>query len=147
MPLLMQSELLRAWDDVLSFVGKRRTVSAAGNARLKTILQMIDERYMEKLSLQDFARSVSLSPGECERFFKKGTGASLFQYLMQVRIGKSKELLRNTDGSVAEIAQASGFSSQSYFTVCFKRMENCTPLQYRKKMEARPKEKSAQTVL
>ena len=76
---------------------------------------------------------VNLCPEECERFFKRMTGMTLFQYLIEYRITKSREFLADHSFTIAEIAQNTGFSSQSYFTSCFKKFVGCTPNKYRKK--------------
>lgn len=130
--LLIQSELLSTWPTILQVVQRgEKSIKFTGNQRLKTILFYIHDNYPKKITLQDVARQVHLCSGECSRFFKKATGTSLIQYLIQYRIERSKELLCSTDLTIAEIAQAVGFSTQSYFTYCFQKHENCTPNQYR----------------
>jgi two-component system response regulator YesN len=49
-----------------------------------------------------------------------------------IRIDRAKELLDFTDKSIAEIAEASGFSNQNYFTRTFKKITGMTPSHYRK---------------
>ena len=86
------------------------------DARLKEILVYIQSAYSRSLSLDDIAGHVGLSRSECCRYFKSQTGQTLFEYLIQYRINKSLDILANTDTPVAQIAQAVGFSSQSYYT-------------------------------
>ena len=106
------------------------------NDRLKTIFLYFRQHYSEKISLDDIAAQVSLSRAECSRFFKKQTGSSMFEYLTSYRINKSIDLLRDTDMSIAEIAGAVGFCSQSYFTDCFRKAKKITPKKY-KELSAR----------
>lgn len=130
--LLIQGELLHAWPGVLNIVhGSGKEVSASGNQRLKEILLYLEDHYAEKITLSSIADHIHLSPGECSRFFRRATGLSLFEYLIQYRIRQSKKLLRETDLDIAQIAQESGFSSQSYYTACFRKLEGCTPRQFR----------------
>ncbi|WP_427112055.1 helix-turn-helix domain-containing protein [Megasphaera sueciensis] len=51
---------------------------------------------------------------------------------MQYRIDKSIELLLSTNRNISDIAVAVGFSSQSYYTACFKKQKSVTPGQFRK---------------
>jgi two-component system response regulator YesN len=64
--------------------------------------------------------------------FKKETGMSISDYLQQTRIEYAKELLLNTDQSVSEIANASGYSNLSYFSAIFKKITGTSPGEYRK---------------
>lgn len=131
--LLMHSEFLRLWPAVVKSTRNRRLpVRPYGDPRFKTIITYIRGHYSEKIKLQDIAALVHLSAEECSRYFRRVTGSTLFQFIMQYRIDKSTELLLNSDLSIAEISQRSGFSSQSYYTACFQRYEGCTPNQYRK---------------
>ena len=131
--LLIQSELLRAWPGILQMGGSSgEAVSASGNRRLKELLVYVSEHYGEKITLAHLAGRVHISEGECSRFFKKITGMTPFQYILWYRIERSKELLRQGEGTIAEIAQETGFASQSYYALCFHRQEGCTPGEYRR---------------
>lgn len=109
----------------------KNTYSFYDNDRLKAIILFIQKNYETKLTLNDIARHVALSRSECSRFFKKLTGDSIFGYLMRYRINKSIDLLRDTDDSIAAVANAVGFSSQSYFTNCFYKEKKITPKKYK----------------
>lgn len=98
--------------------------------RLKTIISYIHDHYSEKISLDDVAKTISLSRSECSRAFKSLTGQSLFSYLITYRINKSVDLIRDTDLSIAQIAAAVGFCSQSYYTDCFRKAKGITPKKY-----------------
>ena len=74
---------------------------------------------------------VYLSPAYFSRIFKKETGATFNSFLNEVRIEKSKALLRNNDLKMVDIALMVGFESQSYFTKVFKKITGISPLQYR----------------
>ena len=135
--LLIQSALLGAWPGVWNIVrGSGKNVSASENQRLKEILLYLDAHYPEKITLEAVASHIHLSPGECSRFFRRATGLTLFSYLLQYRIRQSGKLLCRTDLSIAQIALECGFSSQSYFTACFRKLEGCTPQQYRYRHQA-----------
>ena len=54
------------------------------------------------------------------------------QFMLELRVERAKELLAFTDKSIAEIAEASGFSDQNYFARIFKRFTDISPTQYRR---------------
>ena len=91
----------------------------------------IRQHYAEKISLDSIAKMVYLSPTYFSRVFKKETGATFNSFLNEVRIEKSKALLRNNDLKMVDIALMVGFESQSYFTKVFKKITGISPLQYR----------------
>lgn len=64
--------------------------------------------------------------------FTKHCGCSPIQYLCQIRLQISKELLTTSNFSITEVAQLSGFSSQSYFAQCFRKAYGMTASAYRK---------------
>ena len=135
--LLIQGEILSAWPGLLKLA--RHSIlpgtpqNNVSNERLTKIIELIYARFSEKLTLNDIAASINLCPEECERFFKRMTGMTIFQYLLEYRITKSREFLADPSLTIADIAQNTGFSSQSYFTSCFKKFVGCTPNKYRKK--------------
>lgn len=134
--LIIHGEILSAWPELLK-LARHASIpdtiqSSIFNDRLTTIMKLIHTHYHEKLTLAGIADSISLCPEECERFFKRMTGMTLFQYLMKYRIAKSREFLADPSITIAEVAQNTGFSSQSYFTSCFKKIVGCTPNKYRK---------------
>ena len=56
---------------------------------------------------------------------KSITGAGAKEYITRIRIEKAKSLMENTDMSIAEIAEKTGFASQSYFSTAFKTSTSC----------------------
>lgn len=85
-----------------------------------------------KLTREEIANYIYLNPDYLTRVFKKETGLSISDYLMQQRIECAKKLLRTSDLSVSEIALASGYSNLSYFSTTFKKMVGTNPGEYRK---------------
>ena len=135
--LAIYSRILSYWPEVISLLGKSEPQEAAAHldTRLKQILAYLNGHYAEFITLQNVAEEVHLSRSECSRFFKKATGTSLFDYLKEMRIARSLSLVRSTDLSIAQVAQAVGFSGQSYYTQCFRRQCGCTPGEYRRLLQ------------
>jgi transcriptional regulator GlxA family with amidase domain len=67
-------------------------------------------------------------------------GSSPSNYLMQIRLQKSRKLLRETDLSVSEIANDTGFGDGNYFIKCFKKENSITPVKFRMRYSGRNKD-------
>lgn len=99
--------------------------------RLRAILSFLHAHYAERLALEDVAKEVGLCKSECCRFFKRQMGTSLFDYLLDYRVGKS--LISLQEGrTVAEAAAAAGFGDASYFAKVFRSRTGRSPSAYRK---------------
>jgi AraC family transcriptional regulator len=92
-------------------------------------VQFIQERFSEDIALADIAAAARVSPYHLTRIFKQATGMSPHQYLIQVRVTNARALLMAGAGrrSVAEVADAVGFSDQSHLTRHMKRLLGVTP--------------------
>ncbi len=101
------------------------------SARIEEILSYINEHLDEPLALDALARRASLSPFYFSRVFKRETGYTLREYLINTRINAARFYLRTTQRSLKEIARCCGYGSDSTFCTMFKRITGMTPLQYR----------------
>lgn len=95
-------------------------------------LKIVELTYNKKLSLDDIAKQVNVNKFHLTRQFKKYLGQSLYEYILNFRFTKSKELLKTTQLSIAEISEKVGFESVSHFVKIFKQNESTTPLRFRK---------------
>lgn len=92
----------------------------------------IESNYTQDITLDNLAEISHLNKYYLVHVFNKYCGCSPINYLCQVRIHVSKELLESTDYSITEVAQSSGFSSQSYFAQCFQKSCHMSASAYRK---------------
>lgn len=99
---------------------------------LKKAISYINENFADTNSLNELAAKASLSPYYFSRLFKKETGLTPHQYLIETRISAAKFLLTSTTASVREIAYETGFPDESSFCACFRKKEKMTPASYRK---------------
>lgn len=99
---------------------------------LRRMMGFVQKHYREKISLQDIAAAGGVSVSACCVIFRKNIDQTPMGYLMRYRLEKGMEQLRNPNLTVTEIARAVGFGGASYFTECFRRHLQVTPLQYRK---------------
>ena len=95
------------------------------------VMEYIKANYSRKLTLDQIAASVHLSPSHISGLFREETGQTVSAYLSFVRIEKSKQLLKTTQLSIAEISSACGFEEQSYFSRVFRKQTGMSPKLYR----------------
>lgn len=109
------------------------------NSQCMKLKRYIDFHYAQNITLEDLATFTHLNKYYLSHAFSKNFGCSPIQYLCNVRIQNSKDLLANTDYTIMEIAHLSGFSSHSYFAQSF--LKNCgmTASEYRKSCKAKKK--------
>ena len=94
-------------------------------------VRYIEYNYMNEITPKDVAAYLNLDRTYFFRIFKKYTGISPEQYIMNYRIRKSLELLKNSSYSVSEIAAFVGITDVYYFSRLFKKIMNITPTEYR----------------
>lgn len=92
--------------------------------------RFVAERYDQRLSIEEIARSVGLHPKYAMTLFKKTYGRSLLHYLTHHRISHAQRLLATTQRKILDIAFESGFGSASQFYEVFNRFCKCTPRAY-----------------
>ncbi len=103
-----------------------------GEAYLMQAAEYLEERYMEKLTLDTLAEHLSISKYHLQRQFKAHFGVSPAQYLNNLRINRAKELLRTTALPIYEICEQIGVENASYLIKLFRAHEGMTPYAYRK---------------
>lgn len=91
----------------------------------------IEKNYMNPITTNDVAGSVYLSPNYANRCFIAEHNLTIFGYIIQFRLEKAKELLRNTEEHVTRIAELVGYSSKASFYLAFKRATGISPTEYR----------------
>lgn len=91
----------------------------------------------ERLSLADLAEVAGYSRYHFVRAFKLATGVPPYAYLLSERIIAAREQLRETDASIASIAQGVGFATHAQFSARFRDMTGTTPAEYRRRFGRR----------
>ncbi|MCH9275514.1 AraC family transcriptional regulator [Bifidobacterium amazonense] len=94
---------------------------------------IIQSRFRDPLGLDDVAAAGDVSRSQCCILFRKYVGRTPNEYLTERRVEEARRLLRETNGSVAEIARACGFSTASYFVNVFRRRVGVTPGAFRER--------------
>jgi len=101
------------------------------HARMQKFLQYIEQHFGEDVSLEVLAASANVSKSECLRCFKSTMQSTPYKYLIEYRLSKAAELLKNTDESISNIAECVGFHQISHFGKCFKEKTGLAPRDYR----------------
>lgn len=100
----------------------------------KSITLCIDYIYSHinsRITIEELAEYVDLSPSYLSRLFKKELGISVSEYITKKKMEKAQNLLRYSDNSIIDIANYLSFSSQSHFIQVFKNTVGLTPKKYR----------------
>ena len=116
----------------LSFSGEAPGPRASKECEL--IRRYIDNHFKEDLTLDHLAKLAHLNKYYLSHSFRREFGTSPINYLISRRVDESRFLLRKTDHSLSLIAEILGFSSLSYFSQCFRRVEGISPTEYRKQI-------------
>jgi transcriptional regulator GlxA family with amidase domain len=149
-----------AMDMMLHFIGTRHGVAAASSVaeqfiynrirgshapqrlsttqkyglrhpKLRRLTEVLDSQLERRVDVRELARTSGLSARQVHRLFKAHMGISPQAYHRQLRLQRAREMLRQTDLTVLEIAMASGFSSSSDFSRVYRRAFHQSPHQDR----------------
>ncbi|MCX7708442.1 MAG: response regulator [Clostridia bacterium] len=102
-------------------------------ALIDKVCEFIKQNYTRELSLEEAAGIVGLSNFYFSKMFKQYKNVNFVDYIAEVRINKSKELLKDPSINIKDIGELVGYNDPNYFTRVFKRTEGLTPTEYRNK--------------
>lgn len=101
--------------------------------QLTDCLRYIERNYAKPIELADLAEIIGVSGEHLCRIFKSYTGMRPFEYIKNLRIQRAKEYLyEHKNMKISEIGKITGFQSESYFCMAFKKYVGVTPAEYRK---------------
>ncbi|WP_309118516.1 AraC family transcriptional regulator [Paenibacillus sp.] len=91
----------------------------------------MERNYDKKLTLQSLSELFNISSRHLNRLIRRQYGKSVVDVLHDIRIGRAKRLLLDTDEKVISIAALVGYEDSSFFTRLFQRHVGCSPSRYR----------------
>lgn len=102
------------------------------NELLNDILLYIDNNIYEKISVSTLCEHFCISTSMLHSLFRKNMNNTAKNYINELKLSKSKELIRNSTHTLSEISEMLGFSSIHYFSKKFKLYFNISPTEYSK---------------
>ena len=105
----------------------------AGSRECDLVRRYIEEHFKENLTLDQLAKLAHINKYYLVHTFRKEYNTSPISYQISRRIQESKFLLTSSDRTLSQIAHILGFSSLSYFSQSFRRVEGMSPMEYRKR--------------
>lgn len=140
---LSGKNILRAFDCAMEERKTEETEqsapAAAGGYRKRSIadiLTYLHEHYLDPgFSVKYMASCFDTSVSNLSHFFKKNMGESISSYVDRIKLDKAKQLLRETDMKIGEIAELLQYGSSTGFAIMFKKYEGMTPKEYRENTE------------
>lgn len=131
--LIIKACLFEIWDICFKNAENKDYAHSNKNVEeMKRVMAYIRERFCDDITLDELARFANVSKGYLCRQFSAIVHMTPFEYLNEIRIDKSCDMLKNTSMTIGEIAESCGFNSFSYFSKVFREKMGCTPKGYRK---------------
>ena len=96
-------------------------------------LVYLQENYNEHFSLETLSKLAFISPKYFSRLFRIHNGCTLTEYVQNLRIEHACDMLKNTQNSIAQIAENVGYSDIGYFNKLFKKVMKVSPSEFRRR--------------
>lgn len=100
-------------------------------SRMSSLIRFVDENYMHKIRLSDFAEAEGFSMSYLSHFIKDTLNQTFQDYVTSVRVNAACQKMSATNEKLTQIALESGFSDYRYFSGAFRKQFGMTPEQYR----------------
>jgi AraC-like DNA-binding protein len=130
MGLRITHSLIRAALDI-----NARPTAAGARLEILRAIQYLKDHFAERLTVADLARVAGISTSHFSRLFRGETGYAPLDYLIRLRIRRSRLLLRGGSDSVTSIALKCGFATPSHFADSFRKQCGISPSDYLKQLD------------
>lgn len=122
---------IRLWQIFLECVQNAQD-DKVSNGYAEQIQNYVRQHYIDGFTSAQIQEACGLSYKYAGTLFKEVTGQTIKEYQCTLRLRKAEQLLKETNKSITEIAQLTGFSDVFYFSKIFHRKKGCPPGEYRK---------------
>ncbi len=112
---------------ILSLAEKRDATDG-----IKSVRDYIESHISDNITVKELADTVHMSVTHFSRVFKERSGFSPYEYVVNMRLNKAKELLLKSDMTITTIAYETGFNSEANFVYCFTKNVGISPGKFRK---------------
>lgn len=117
-------------DQLITSINRAVGMQFSTNRQVNDILLYLNEHLSESLTLNEIAEKFYISSYHLSHLFKKYMGMTCIECVHWMRIEKAKELLKNTNMSIKEISEKTGYSNLNNFYMHFKKLTGVTPKVY-----------------
>ena len=126
--------------ELLLYLGKTELTSSQRLSEYKTeqiriireIHDQLTQHMEQRITIEELSRKYLINPTTLKTAFKSIYGTSIAAHIKEHRMEQAAKMLRESEMSIAEIAKAVGYDSQSKFSIAFKSFFNVLPREYRK---------------
>jgi two-component system response regulator YesN len=115
---------------VIMYIAESQINQKVNSALVRKIINHISNYYFDKISLEDIAVKMNVSPEYLSHLFTKEVGASFSEYLKKFRINEAKKLMPNSNYKIYEIGEKIGYKDPKYFCKVFKEVTGFSPKEY-----------------
>ncbi len=123
--------------DILIDILRAGYVAPSEEELPRAIIEYVNKNYFLPVTNQSVGEVFGFHPNYLSALMKRVSGMSLHQYIIHVRLLRAAELLESGTYSISEVAEKTGFCDIYYFSRCFKKKMNQTPLEYAKKFRSK----------
>lgn len=131
----LKSWMLMHLEEMLSQMGTIFQQSKRGE--ISEAQRYVQDHLHQKITLEEVADYLHLNSSYFSRLYKKETGLTFIEYVIQTKMNKAKELLDNTDKTVEEISYTLGYDNKRYFIQLFKNEIGVPPMIYSRGSDTR----------
>ena len=116
----------------IAVISGENTVETSVNALCNQFMQMVFDADRKKMAVADYAEKLNVTPNHLNKTVKHNTGKSVSYWIDESLMLSAKMMLKNTNLTMSEIADALGITDPSYFARRFRQHEQTTPTDYRR---------------
>ena len=117
---------------ILPHASTIKASDTVNNNRILEVCNYIQQNFRKKITIDEVAELINMSPSAFSHFFKKRTYRSFTDYLIDLRISSVCNMLIETDESIVNICYENGFNNLANFNKLFKNRKDITPKEFRK---------------
>lgn len=128
---------LTSLQELIIYLSKCYTNSDSPDAtallRVADVISLLEKEFMKPWTLDDLVNTANMSRGNLIRIFRNATGQTPIEYLIDIRLQRAINMLKNSELPITEIAYLVGFNDSNYFSRLFREKLNASPREYRMK--------------
>jgi AraC-like DNA-binding protein len=114
-----------------AYLLKQQPLKEKDSAKIDQVIAYLMSHYQQEISLEDVARHIHMNKNAFCRFFRRKTGKTMVQFLLEIRVGMACQKLQDSNDTIDFISHFVGFHNISNFNRSFKSIVGETPSRYR----------------